>query len=96
MTKPTHPYNRRPQLEGKGHLPIAMNYAMGTGGPAGSELPPVLNGVTCIHCGEHLGKAYRVGPKCSDEKACEGRAKANARFERERLAILEAKEAAQC
>lgn len=47
MTKATHPYNRRPQLEGKGHLPIAMNYALGAGGPAGSELPPPL---TCCRC----------------------------------------------
>lgn len=47
MTKPDHPYNRRPQLAGKGLLPIAMNYALGTGGPSGSELPPPL---TCCRC----------------------------------------------
>lgn len=52
------------------------------GGPAGSELGPVLNGVECCMCGEPLGKRYRMflkgGPICYDLKACVVRCKANA------------------
>lgn len=32
----------------------------GTGGPAGSELQPVLNGVFCSGCGVKLGASYWV------------------------------------
>ena len=45
--KKDHPYNRRPQLASKGHLPSELAYSLGNGGPAGSELGPVLS---CCRC----------------------------------------------
>ena len=65
--------HQRPTMGQRGRADDNYEYALGNGGPSGSELPPVLNGVRCVNCGEPLGKEYRVSiasPICGDSKAC--------------------------
>lgn len=78
-TKP-HPH-QRPTMGQRGRHDDNYEYALGNGGPAGSELGPVLNGVECYLCGEPLGKRYRMSvsrgsPFCLDGDACVERLKA--------------------
>ena len=55
----THP-NINKKMPVKGGYRPREESAYFHGGPAGSELQPVLNGVECCRCGRELGKSYNA------------------------------------